>query len=139
MAVKINGAPLEAPPPPSSQALGAVFDKHIPANPLAAPPQQYQSKPALAQIAKELLASKQVIEQDSHQETLHPGILSSEPLCEVMVEGSRTVNLGNFESARIAVSVRLPCPKAQLAATYDEGVAWVNDRLVAMVGEVKGK
>ena len=49
-----------------------------------------------------------------------------------------TLNMGNYESARIDVEVTLPCgaTSAAIAKTYDYAKKWVTGRIEAEVAEV---
>lgn len=47
----------------------------------------------------------------------------------VMIGASRTVNLGNYESAKISVAVTLPCEVSSISEIYEFGVTWVNKKM----------
>lgn len=51
------------------------------------------------------------------------------PPARVGVEFGQTINTGNFESLRIAVTVSVPCYTEELAEAYDHVVAFAKDRL----------
>lgn len=65
-------------------------------------------------------------------------IEGDEPWCEVGVVAGQTINLGNYNSARISVSVKLPCKKADLDQTYDEAMEWVDERMSDLIMQAKG-
>lgn len=48
---------------------------------------------------------------------------------EVSVACALTINLGNFESAKITVSVSLPCYKEEIDDAYDFAQKWVENRI----------
>jgi len=57
----------------------------------------------------------------------------------VGIEHGVTLNLGNYESARISVSLRLPCankPEEHTKA-YEYAKKWIEDRVQAEVQEIK--
>lgn len=58
-------------------------------------------------------------------------------LATVGVSGAMTLNLGNYESAKIGVFLSLPCPVDEIDATYDKASSWVSDRINAAVEEAK--
>lgn len=58
-------------------------------------------------------------------------------LCEVGFEASYTKNLGDFNSTRIQVSLKVPCPHGEINAVYDKSVTWVNDRLAKLVEDLE--
>ena len=47
----------------------------------------------------------------------------------VSVDYSLTMNLGNYESARISVSVSVPCYKEEIDEAYEFARAWAEQRL----------
>jgi len=47
----------------------------------------------------------------------------------VTVDYALTVNLGNFESAKIGVSVTVPCYAEELSQAYEFAQAWAEERL----------
>jgi hypothetical protein len=48
-----------------------------------------------------------------------------------------TLNLGNFESARIDVSISLPCYCEEVEEAYDYARQWVEKRLDAEVKDIR--
>lgn len=44
---------------------------------------------------------------------------------------SQTVNMGNYESLRIEVSLRVPCYPEEAVAAYEYAAAFCKERLVA--------
>jgi hypothetical protein len=48
---------------------------------------------------------------------------------KVTVEYALTVNLGNFESAKIGVSVSIPCYAEELEEAYEFAQSWAEERL----------
>lgn len=71
------------------------------------------------------------------EEIVHPGIIGSQLTLEV--GGGQTVNLGNYESARIDVRIRMPCSKDTLEETYEFATEWVGGKLESAIKEAKGK
>ena len=47
----------------------------------------------------------------------------------VTVDYALTINLGNFESAKIGVSVSVPCYAEELGQAYEFAQAWAEERL----------
>lgn len=63
-------------------------------------------------------------------ETVTPPLIHEEKaLFEIEVQGGRTINLGNYESAKINVSLRMPCSAATLDDTYEFASNWVSARV----------
>ena len=48
---------------------------------------------------------------------------------KVTVDYALTINLGNFESAKIGVSVSVPCYVAEIDKAYEFAQAWAEERL----------
>jgi hypothetical protein len=57
--------------------------------------------------------------------------------CSVTVSGGRTLNLGNYESARIDVAITVPCDPELINAAYDWGSEWVSTKITEAVSGVK--
>jgi len=47
----------------------------------------------------------------------------------VGIDYALTMNLGNFESAKISVSVHVPCYKEEIDDAYEVAQAWVEERV----------
>lgn len=60
----------------------------------------------------------------------HPsGLVPANP-ANVMVEYGLTLNLGNYESARLAVSVTVPCAVEEIDATHAAASQWVESKVM---------
>jgi hypothetical protein len=57
---------------------------------------------------------------------------------EVAFEAGGTINLGNYESARFMVSIRVPCYREDVDAAFQTAKAWVEKRAEAEVNEIRG-
>lgn len=62
---------------------------------------------------------------------------AGEPLCEVGITAGQTINMGDFNSARISVSLKLPCTKAELEETYEEALGWVDQKMSELIEQAK--
>ena len=62
------------------------------------------------------------------------------PMSEVSVEMSYTKNLGNYQSARVQVSLKVPANLTQdsIEAAFLFAKDWVDGRLTTMVEELDG-
>ncbi|MEG1728166.1 MAG: hypothetical protein RR280_01300 [Bacteroidaceae bacterium] len=58
-----------------------------------------------------------------------PAHLDPNGVATVSVSGSRTINLGNFESAKIEVYIAVPTALADINATHKFAVDWVEGKL----------
>lgn len=59
-----------------------------------------------------------------------------EALAKVQVSYSRTVNLGNYNSARVEVGVELPCHADEIQDAYDAAVEFVGPKYVETINQV---
>jgi hypothetical protein len=59
-----------------------------------------------------------------------------EPWAEVQVDASYTKNLGNFQSAKIGVSLKMPARVAELDETFVFTRDWVNGKLEGMIADL---
>ena len=59
-----------------------------------------------------------------------------EPWCDVQVDASYTKNLGNYQSAKIGVSLKMPCQQIDLDDAFTFTRDWVNTKLEGMVTEL---
>lgn len=63
---------------------------------------------------------------------------ATEP-ASVTVDYHLTMNLGNFESARIGVSVQVPCYKEEIDDAYEFAAAWAEERIGKERDMITGK
>lgn len=51
------------------------------------------------------------------------------PFCEVGFDASYTHNLGNYQSCRISVSLKVPCQIGEINGVYEMAKEWVDTRM----------
>lgn len=61
---------------------------------------------------------------------------ATEP-ARVTVEYGLTVNMGNYESARVSISVSVPCYKEELEDAYKFAEKWAQDRVQVEVDSIR--
>ena len=61
---------------------------------------------------------------------------SAGPWCEVGVDASYTHNLGNYQSAKIGVSIKVPCLHGEINAVFDFAKGWVDNRMNTLIEEL---
>lgn len=100
-----------------------------------------KSKPATATVSKQVSDKKTVISEDTKQEEVETPAdpAPTEQQCEVGVEMSYTHNLGNYQSARVQVSLKVPCVHAEIDEVYDYAKGWVETRLEGLVEELNAE
>lgn len=73
-------------------------------------------------------APREVLHDDSETIPLrNSGVIPAHRLARIEVSAGMTVNLGNFESARIDVRVSLPCDIDALPEAYEDASAQVAE------------
>ena len=96
-------------------------------------------KHAKAVITQQEMVKGEVIAEDIQQEVVkQPGAGKplTEHVCEVGVESSYTHNLGNYKSARVQVSLKVPCRHGEIDEVYDYAEHWVEARMTKLVEEL---
>ncbi len=63
---------------------------------------------------------------------------SNAPMCEVGVDMSYTHNLGNFTSAKVGVSIKVPCLHSEVDDVYAFAKEWTDKKLNGLVSELQG-
>lgn len=98
-----------------------------------------KGKAATATTTKTISDKKTVISEDTAQEQVETPASDqpTEQQCEVGVEMSYTHNLGNYQSARVQVSLKVPCVHAEIDDVYDYAKGWVETRLEGLVDELQ--
>ena len=95
-----------------------------------------EAKPVVGMVSAQHKNGKMLLDK---QETVHKGVMvPTEQMCQVHVGGSHTVNLGNYESAKISVGITVPCTKEDINDTYDFATNWVSEKITEAVKDVKG-
>lgn len=74
-----------------------------------------------------------VVKQDEQKE-LAPVITSGTPAV-VSVSAGRTINLGNFNSAKVEVSLSFPCDPDDIDECYKHVYGWVDGKMDALMKE----
>ena len=57
----------------------------------------------------------------------------------VVVDHGLTINLGNYESARLSVAIRVPCYAEEVDAAYAWAKDWVESRIREEVDKIRPK
>jgi len=60
------------------------------------------------------------------------------PNCEVGFDAGYTHNLGNYQSARVGVSLKIDCAHSEIDEVYDYAMEWVNDKMAKLREELEG-
>lgn len=106
----------------------SVYDKHLDSTPIE----------ASMSITKKVGKSAEMLMKEEHK-IIHPGVMiPADQLYLLSVEGSHTINLGNYESARIGVTLRVPTTKPELEEAYSWATTWVTEHIDQAVNDAKG-
>ncbi len=124
MALKIKGAPLSTPLPVENVVLGVDYGVHL------------QTKPVAGMVTiQKSVGGKEIPGGVSETQTLSQGVFGTG--MSITVEGGRTLNLGNFESARVGVTITVPCDQGTLEEAYDYATTWVSGKIEEAVKDAK--
>lgn len=119
MGLKIEG---ELPKKPTT---GVDYQKHL------------QTKPVTGMVStSKAVSGNPIAESASESKTLHPGVYNDG--MSITIEGGRVINLGNYETARIGVTITVPCSKDTLEEAYTYATEWVSEKIEAAVKDAKG-
>jgi hypothetical protein len=101
--------------------------------------QHLTAKPVQATVSVETKEAKSPWKGPLNETTtVIPGLFDSNGML-LHVEGSRTVNLGDFNSARITVGLTVPCGPENLPEAYDWALGWCSKRINDEVNGSKGQ
>lgn len=110
MALKMKGDKPDAP------TTGVNYGEHL------------YTKPVTGMVSTSKSVSGQEIAGSlAETQQLHPGVFTNG--MSITVEGGRVMNLGNYETARIGVSITVPCSKESLDDAYQYATSWVSEKI----------
>ncbi len=81
-------------------------------------------------------AGKLLGKEELQEQTLEVRNFLTEP-ARVSVDYGLTINLGNYESARIGVSVTVPCYTEEIDDAYAYAVEWATKRVAQEKSEIR--
>lgn len=67
----------------------------------------------------------------------NPQVIPESELYKISVQGSQTVNLGNYESVKVGVVLTVPCTKNDMETTYQFACDWVSEKIAEAVKQAK--
>jgi hypothetical protein len=80
-----------------------------------------------------------VTKEDNSEVDIQIGIpVVNVPMAEVEAHSSMTINMGNFESVKLELSVRLPCYPEELADAFRAAKNFVDTHLNSEVQAIRG-
>lgn len=99
------------------------------------------AKPVLAQIEitkKKASENAPYVAASNEEKIMDSAVIPTHKLAQVYVSGSTTINLGNYESAKITIGLTMPTDKEDIADAYEFASDWVSERIAKAVKEAKG-
>lgn len=104
-----------------------------------------KKSPPTATVTTTTSSKGEVLTENSKQEQVDvpPEVSAQEPTdkqwCEVGYELSYTMNLGNFNSTRINISLKIPCLHEEIEDVFKYGKTWVDSKIEGVVSEIKSE
>jgi hypothetical protein len=99
-------------------------------------------KQAKATVTTELKEGKETKAESVVHETPDAPVATVPTVEQLPVVGCSmgyTHNLGNYQSARIDVSISIPCPFGEINQIYEWAENWVNERVKKAIDELSGE
>ena len=87
-----------------------------------------KSVPTKAVVSRTYLVSGKVASEHSEEETLEVRQFVTPP-AKIGLEYGLTVNMGNYNSARVSVTLELPCYVEEINEAYHFAEEWVAARI----------
>jgi hypothetical protein len=103
---------------------GVDYEKHLTSQPVTGMVTSTKS-----------VSGKEIASAPSETQTLHPGVFTDG--MSIRVEGGRVLNLGNYETARVGVTITVPCDKDSLDEAYQYATSWVSEKIEEAVKMAK--
>lgn len=89
-------------------------------------------------VTKQFVVKKKEGVPQTEEETLAVHRFATEP-AKIELSLGLTINLGNFESARLLVGMQVPCYKEESDDAFEWAKSWISDRLQTEVKQIRDK
>ncbi|MEJ6846780.1 hypothetical protein [Sinorhizobium fredii] len=104
-------------------------------------PVKMMKKSATATQSTQVKDKGTVVSEDVEEEKVElPGELDKTaegPWCEVGVDASYTHNLGNYQSAKVGVTLKIPCLHGEINDVFDFAKSWVDEKMQGLIDELQ--
>lgn len=70
-------------------------------------------------------------------ENVGPVKMFEDPPCNVGMTAAMTINLGDYNSAKVQVSLHVPCKHEEIDETFDFAKEWVETKVNTLVEEIQ--
>jgi hypothetical protein len=118
MALKINK--------PAPSGASTSFTDHLVSEP---------AKGSVATSKKE--DGEYVLHKTEAEEISKPQVFPEKEMLKITINCGKTINLGNYESARVDISITVPTTKDSLEDAYEFATSWVDNKMAEAVEGVK--
>lgn len=90
-----------------------------------------------AVVTTDLLHNNETVDSSTKEDDVCVKVFETTPAI-VGVDYGITINLGNYESARVNISLQFPCYKEEIDDAYDFASKWVEDRINTETKLIRG-
>lgn len=96
---------------------------------------------ATATVSKSVSDKKQVLSEDNAEEKVDvpqdvaKGSVAPQQLCEVGIDVGFTKNLGNYQSSRVGVSLKIPCQHDEIDKVFEYAQSWVDTKMQELMAD----
>lgn len=108
-------------------AVTIVKKKKVPTNYDEHLAEDLVAMPVIGKI--EVLNKDGIIQKEEEFEINKGVIMKKEEMCKIELNAGKTINLGNYESARIGVSITVPCSRDEIPETFEFARKWVDSKM----------
>jgi hypothetical protein len=98
-----------------------------------------KKKQAVAAMSVEHKHKGGVVTEQHEQEAVGEPKQLQGPACVVGMEASLTLNLGNYNSAKIGCLLQMPCLHHEIDEAFEYCQNWVNERLQKMAADAQSE
>jgi len=99
----------------------------------------FKKPQAQASISKEIKNKGETVMEETKNETVDTQNTFPTPnaLCEVGFETSFTKNLGNYQSLKVGVHIKIPCLHGEIDQVFDYATNWADAKMQKLLGEAE--
>lgn len=96
-----------------------------------------EEKQGEARVSKQRKVGREEGKTEETTEKVGEPRMFEDPPCNVGVNMATTVNLGNYESVKLGVSLHVPCKHEEINDTFDFARGWVEEKMTELVESVQ--
>lgn len=105
-------------------------------------PLKLTKKAAVGTVSEQKKSGGQILTDETTEQKVElPETMSAQqggeaPWCEVGVDASYTKNMGNYESAKFGVNLRVPCQQTEIDQAFKFANDWVDAKMQEIMAEL---